>query len=462
MADWPEDMDLEHIFQKGTEQHSYPFDESAWTDMERLLDGNRKRKAAFWLFGGLGSIILVGTLLFGMANPFGSSIPAKAEELNKTSTPAQQLTTSTTQEIVPTDADHPDHSEYENSNDALEDNNPAVNAQPDGTPFSAAADKNKTAELASLNSRSGDRPSSLNQSVTAPNVTSGNGYQDEGEVTDPPTGTSSTIKEANVGSILTASQESKAQNNASVDTDEQGFPGSSANGLRLFGIDALSTFAIYPLAARKLLLPVAPDIIDDENSDSADNLFGRFGFAVFGGLESSWTANGEYSGLDASVGLRTSYLLTDRMALTLALGYRVDKYTAGPNDYNTEDGFWANGAPDYTDADCQMIELATGVEFAPNGFFENGFVFGGSLISNFMLHEKYEFHYADPSLNFERDWTSDNQTWLSNLEISTGYQHRISPKLLVQFSPYIKVPLNGIGHGNLMLSSLGARTMVKF
>ena len=53
----PEDLDK--LFQIGSEQHDFEYNEVAWEQMEQLLDKKKKKRSFIWFFTGLLSLITV-------------------------------------------------------------------------------------------------------------------------------------------------------------------------------------------------------------------------------------------------------------------------------------------------------------------------------------------------------------------------------------------------------------------
>jgi len=55
-----------------------------------------------------------------------------------------------------------------------------------------------------------------------------------------------------------------------------------------------------------------------------------------------------------------------------------------------------------------------------------------------------------------------NNTWLNGLDFSTSYRFRLSDMWYIESGPYFKIPLGGIGHGNVKLTSFGIRVAAGF
>ena len=162
-----------------------------------------------------------------------------------------------------------------------------------------------------------------------------------------------------------------------------------------------------------------------------------------------------------NIGLRTSYYINNKVGVNLGLSYINDVYSAPGSDYNAKEDFWkasgAPGIPTMTLAESSMLELSAGATYAFNGIQNNGLSIGANLNSNFMLNERYEYLYPNESHNFNSAWTMANKTWLNAIDLSTSYRFRLRNKWLLETGPYFKVPLSGIGHGDMKLTSFGIR-----
>jgi hypothetical protein len=76
-----------------------------------------------------------------------------------------------------------------------------------------------------------------------------------------------------------------------------------------------------------------------------------------------------------------------------------------------------------------------------------------------MKRETYDYYYKDPpSQTIEnKSWTFNNANkhFFTILNLSAGYQRKLNRSLSLTAEPYIKIPLDGIGFGNLKLNSAG-------
>ena len=135
-------------------------------------------------------------------------------------------------------------------------------------------------------------------------------------------------------------------------------------------------------------------------------------------------------------------------------------YSARPGDYHS-----VNSYPNVTgiDASCRVFDLPLNIRYnvwQPRK--EQVFAVAG-LSSFWMQKESYLFKYdATGGLsNSELNIYHQNRHFLSIANIAVGYEHTWG-KISAQVSPYLKVPLSGIGYGRVKLFSTGIMGSVKY
>ena len=134
--------------------------------------------------------------------------------------------------------------------------------------------------------------------------------------------------------------------------------------------------------------------------------------------------------------------------------YKADGYSYEPPYY----GFWSYGVvPELTYGNCSMLDLAVDLRYYLPVWPKSGLYLNTGVTSYVLFDESYEFIYEtnDPSLR--QSW-SDNDTHFfpaSNINIGIGYYTSISNKLDLMAEPFIKVPLSGVGYGDIPITTFG-------
>ncbi|HEY3406168.1 MAG TPA: hypothetical protein VGK59_22430, partial [Ohtaekwangia sp.] len=115
--------------------------------------------------------------------------------------------------------------------------------------------------------------------------------------------------------------------------------------------------------------------------------------------------------------------------------------------------------------DCYMWDIPLNVRytFAPSRKL-TGFISTG-LTSYLLSDENYSFQ-VETGYGGRQQYTMNvkdgNNEWFSMVNVSLGLQQRFSDRFTIQLEPFAKIPLAGIGEGNIQLSSVGCFFAVEY
>jgi hypothetical protein len=114
-------------------------------------------------------------------------------------------------------------------------------------------------------------------------------------------------------------------------------------------------------------------------------------------------------------------------------------------------------APVSVSASCVVLDIPINVGYQVYNKGVNKFSLGTGLSSYIMLRENYTFNYAGayPDGPATYNVRNRNQHIMGILNLNMTYQREISSKFGVAVQPYYKVPLTGIGVGQVNLKSAG-------
>ena len=167
-----------------------------------------------------------------------------------------------------------------------------------------------------------------------------------------------------------------------------------------------------------------------------------------------------YSDWDWRLGFSVNYFPFRKIGIGLGVNYISDSYQAGKYDYSPQKGYWTDKvAPEWTDAKCEILEIPLSVSYHPGGLRRSGFFGVAGISSIIMLSEAYYYNYEDPQPHYRKSWYGSmaNKDWFSMMEFDLGYQWRLGHNQILQISPFVQLPVRGIGHGNVMLNTYGIR-----
>ncbi|HEX7902965.1 MAG TPA: hypothetical protein VF487_03720 [Chitinophagaceae bacterium] len=162
--------------------------------------------------------------------------------------------------------------------------------------------------------------------------------------------------------------------------------------------------------------------------------------------------------LRSAYGLGLGYTFTSKF--TIRTGFYVTNkiYTAAPLDYKP-----INPPPNRrylvkVDADCKVYEIPVTLAYQLGSSKKYSWFASAGLSSYLMKKEKYAYLYKyanGQTYTYKRIYENENKHLFSVLSLSGGYTRTINNSFTLSAEPYFKIPLSGIGHGNVKLNSAG-------
>lgn len=159
-------------------------------------------------------------------------------------------------------------------------------------------------------------------------------------------------------------------------------------------------------------------------------------------------------------GAGINYTISKR--LSVATGFYVSKkvYTADSAYYKTPAGFFpANYKVNTIDANCKVYEIPITIiyQFAKG---KKHSWFAGTGLSSYLMKKEiynYDYKYGYYPTVYHKEYivNNENKHWFSVLTLSGGYEYKFSNAVSFTASPYIKLPLAGVGFGKVKLNSGG-------
>ncbi len=170
----------------------------------------------------------------------------------------------------------------------------------------------------------------------------------------------------------------------------------------------------------------------------------------------------EVRGVGTSAGINIEYYFLPKWSLNLGALYAF-------KTYGTSDGYqfsYPSSKPiTWLEGDCYVLDIPLNIRYyAIKGTMDRWYISSG-LSSYLMLKEKYQLvnGYSSYYPNYENlEIRNKNQHYFQVLNISMGYERRLSEKLSIQVEPYLKLPLKGVGEGQVSLKSAGALIGLKY
>lgn len=145
--------------------------------------------------------------------------------------------------------------------------------------------------------------------------------------------------------------------------------------------------------------------------------------------------------------------------LKVGAGFYVSKkiYQAAPYQYK-----FPNGAVypylKEINADCNVYEIPLNVYYNFKQHKNHSWFAGAGISSLLMKKEHYDYLYKTPtgqSYTYARTVVDENKHYFSVVTISAGYQYKLNNHISLIAEPYFKLPLGGVGAGQIKLNSTG-------
>lgn len=163
-------------------------------------------------------------------------------------------------------------------------------------------------------------------------------------------------------------------------------------------------------------------------------------------------------------GLQLGYYFTDRLSINTGLIYNRKNYKARGKDF-TPKGPMVYYDIDKIDGWCAMFDIPLNVRYDLGIKPRSRYFISAGVSSYLMDKEDYDYYYYNNSGNYsERNWKTNENTnyFFSILNFSAGAEKQLGQHLQLQVEPYLKMPVKGIGHGEIQLNSFGINLGLKY
>lgn len=164
-----------------------------------------------------------------------------------------------------------------------------------------------------------------------------------------------------------------------------------------------------------------------------------------------------------NIGIMAGYNISAHWTIRTGLTRTKKNYTVNGDQYDFK---YASAYPNHklttVSGDCAMWEIPLNVRWmARPGSKISPFLSGG-LSTYLMTKERYTYSFTNAydTLLRNRNYNETKTYPLGVVHLSAGLHTRINNKLSISIEPFAKIPLQGVGSGNLRLMSLGGYGMV--
>lgn len=452
--------DLDKIFQEGSEQYDFEYNEDAWAHMEGLLEKDDRRRFLWWWFAGIAALSLFGLMYFILSSSdseLTNQLPKEKININKSDNNLQTKT---------------QNKEINLDKTKLETQQPKTLTQNDKSSNPKIITKKEEDNLDNFKSNNNLITNSkleTNQRSSNPNNTKTDlGNKQINKQPD-----SFEINDAQVVNTTSSSNQSLPLSDVQMD---------SLNSSRVddkIDFTALPLLKISKIEYASLDLPnltelglgkelaIEFDTINLEKNlgqEEDKKIKNEFLIGAIIGTEIS-TIGSNVSERELKYGGQIEYRFSNRFSTSIGVSYIKKDYGAAGDDYEVGPGYWEDGiAPQEVIAHCDMLEIPVKVSYFFRDFSKNGFYSSLGLTSYLMRNEKYYYKYEISNNTQRKYWmgSNENNHWFGLGHVAFGYQYHLGSKFSVQIEPYAELPITRIGHGNVRLWSFGVAGKFNF
>lgn len=159
-----------------------------------------------------------------------------------------------------------------------------------------------------------------------------------------------------------------------------------------------------------------------------------------------------------NIGVIAGYHFNNKWSLHTGAIYTQKNYKLAGADFTAPKGTWVSYYKlENVEGYCRMWEVPLSVRYTVSNRDKKSAFISTGLSSYFMTKEDYTYFYYSNGLPISKSasYASTDTHILSIAHLSAGFEKKISNTMSLIIEPYAKIPLAGVGFGNIKLSSFG-------
>ena len=188
-------------------------------------------------------------------------------------------------------------------------------------------------------------------------------------------------------------------------------------------------------------------------------------FSLVTGIDRSSIQGTADSRFGYNLGAQVTYNLSKRWSVSTGFIFTKKFYSAEGKDFHPPKHYWTNYVKlNSLEGSCKMWDIPLNVRYNITTKPSNTWFVSSGLSSYIMREQSYTYDYIYNNTPTKRDWTTTSQKneWFKILNVSAGYERALSKSWSIQAEPFIKVPLSGVGFGDMDISSYGILVGIKY
>ena len=166
----------------------------------------------------------------------------------------------------------------------------------------------------------------------------------------------------------------------------------------------------------------------------------------------------QYGRIGVDAGILLNYHVNNRWSFSTGAVYSIKPYGGTRSDYGVLKNWPPPYDPDKTikhiDANCNVLDIPLNINYTFMDRPAYTLSATAGISSYFMLEEKYVYKYQN-AYDQTRELSNQHQHYFSVLNLAFTYQFPLGRHTSLGIQPYAKVPLKGLGFGEVKLYSTG-------
>jgi hypothetical protein len=199
-------------------------------------------------------------------------------------------------------------------------------------------------------------------------------------------------------------------------------------------------------------------------SNAKNNISFKKHFFLHAGYapEKSYVKGNDPGPLSYAYGGGIGFSFAKRWSLLTGIYATKKDYTASGEDYHPGyNSYYYNLKIYSVEAYCNITEIPLSVNYAVLQKSKHSIIAGAGFASLIMKKEWYDYHYERANGMYghaDHTYKTNNVHLFAAAMLNAGYQFNINKRLSVSASPYVKIPLYGVGEGKVKITSAGILT----
>lgn len=183
----------------------------------------------------------------------------------------------------------------------------------------------------------------------------------------------------------------------------------------------------------------------------------KFYAGIVAGPDFSMVKSTNIKGTGYSFGLLAGYNFNKKLALETGVLWDHKSYQSEGKYFNAESLNWPHVTIIDLEGYCNMYEIPFNIRYNASSNTKSTWFANAGLSSYLMKKENYDYNYKRYGVygKGNKEYKNSTKNWFAVAHLSIGLQKKLGSIGDLRIEPYLKMPLDGVGIGNLPLRSSG-------